>query len=176
MTSEPEPAELISHGDWNVPYGELAETYTEDEARARDVAGLEYWVLVGDPQSPTVAMKVAVRRVHYAVYYLDDLRRMTTRTLFVPEDKENRSDPNGRLLLEQAHWKEYDHRDPPPQGQATLAGGMYLKHDGSFWATRETEHGNEAANEQLPPDQAAYYLWEPVPAFGDWASILRFER
>ena len=175
MTTET-GSDSISYGDWNVPYGELAETYTEDEARARDVAGLEYWVLVGDPQSPTAVMKVAIRRVQFAVYFLDDLLRTTTTTLFVPEDKESKSDPNGRLFLEQAHWAEYDHQTPPPEDEADRAGGMYFNHDGSFWATQRTERGHEEANEQLPPDQAASYLWEPVPAFGDWASILRFER
>ncbi len=172
--------ETISYGRWGLAYGNLKERYTEEQARSRDAAGQEYWVIFGDPAHPEKVLQVAPEKVQYKVAWLDDLNRITLSYLFVPEDKEHRENWAQRLFLEQLHYKEFDpgDREPPPRIGSAAAGTSYFEHDGSaYHLTRRGADRYEGHSDPMEPDQAAHILFEPAyPVFGEWDRITRKDR
>ncbi len=174
------PADCVSYGVWNLPYGELGYVLDEEEARRRDAAGEEYWVIFGDPAHPEKVLQVAPEKVHYKVVWLDDLNRITLLYLFVPEDDNHHEGRAQRLFLEQLHYKEFDpgDREPPPHIDSAAAGTSYFEHDGSaYHTTVNGQEHYEGHSDPMEPDQATHILFEPAyPVFGEWDRITRKDR
>ena len=168
----------VSYGRWLLGYGELYEPYSEQEARRRDAAGEEYWVIFGDPDHPWKVMQVSPGKVDYYVVWLDHLLRPISTHLFVPEDDNDRDNWDQRLFLQQVHFKEYDDDIPPPRTGAARAGGSYFSHDGSAYHARNLGNGRETGESPpMDPAQADLLLFEDhYPVFGEWDSITRLHR
>lgn len=165
----------VSYGDWNLPYMEALATFTESEARRRDVSGEEYWVLLGGQERPDQVIRVSAGRVNVLIVWLDEHLREVLTYLFVPEDKSRRDDHAQRLFLEQVHFKAYGSDDP--FAQPVEVGATFFEHDGSAYHSQDLGNGlEEGRTGPMDPAEAERMLFEPHPSFGDWASIARRER
>lgn len=136
---------------------------TEAQARQRHEAGKLYTVLIGEPKRPHTIIET---RDHYlGVEFMDELLRSHSVYQFMRQ-------PNGRLFMVMAVFREF-------QGDGEKlkrAQRLSFEPDGHV-TSFETDYVNSPNEETVVEKYIDVSLnWEPYPAFGDYASIARFER
>lgn len=173
MTTHEHQFRLVTYQDWNLPYGEPdGEPYGEDEAHRRHKAGEQYYVLIGDPAKPDAVIEAQPGRAGIEVNFLDSRRRETLTYYFVGGEYPDSDD----LFLQQTTIKTYDGDAGPPVLPASSE-TWYFRPDGSQHGFRQTNGGpTESTEGSMAPDEVAKTLVEPMPEFGDWDSITRYDR
>lgn len=167
MTTTPGPDGLAYAEGWDdASYAAIGEI-DELEARRRHDAGERYAALVGGRTRPDTALELTLANGLVRVFFLRPDGRATCSYAFMRPEGEDRLWLQGVLL---ESW-EGDRR--------TGTEWTVLKPDGQLHAERTAEGAPmaEVVDDTLSPEQLAQVdLWEPVPAFGDYRSIARFER
>jgi hypothetical protein len=164
-----------TYRDWLSAYGEPAgEPYSADEARARYSAGERVTVLVGDPDKPEQYALIQLGGRSIEVVWLDALLRPTL--TYVYAVKQTDDWPQDTLLLEQVHVNEYDNDIPLPDAEA-FYNELYTFHpDGKFFGMRKPRGQEMLETQGQMTDEQFALQCEPVPAFGEWDSVLRHDR
>lgn len=163
--------------DWNATSGEaLGEPYSDEEARRRFEGGERCTVLVGDTvDQATIVMEIDRAGTVVEVTWLDALQRPELMYLFAVRPEAEW--PKNKLLLEQTRISMYDSDTRLPDAEAAYSEYYSFTPDGRYYGRRAQRDGInvEETNGQLDQEQLGLQI-EPVPAFGDWESLLRQER
>ncbi|MCE3002134.1 MAG: hypothetical protein LW860_05445 [Xanthomonadaceae bacterium] len=138
---------------------------TEAQARHRhDTKGALYTVLLGDPQRPSAFIEI-VSDDSIQVEFLDEHLRTRGYYQFVRQE-------DCRLFMVSAAFSEFSGDSKRPR----LSRRFSFKPDGRVMCF-ETDFDDAADEEVVIEKRMDVSLnWEPYPAFGDYASIARFDR
>lgn len=152
---------------WNFIRNRPIDPLTEDEAKQRDTAGELYSVVVGDPAAPDRIIEV-VRPDHIGVWFFDPRQRQSLNYVF------RRTDDETMFLHNVTRWGY------PDDGARTLTGANVIEEieyepDGIAHHEVRDDTAGETTRKSLR-DINLGINWEPVPAFGDWQSIVRYNR
>ncbi|CAL9460181.1 hypothetical protein SUDANB95_02607 [Actinosynnema sp. ALI-1.44] len=143
------------------------EELTVEEARERDERGTLYTAVVGDRNAPEALVEV-VRPDYFGVYFPDHLGRQWQKFTFRRVDDD-------RLFLESIIRWQYGDDEARLLSQAELIEEIDYREDGTVHRQVRDKRAQEKQDTDYR-DVALDINWEPVPEFGDWASITRFER
>jgi hypothetical protein len=148
------------------PLGPLAEA----KARKRHEQGKLYTVVLGDRKTgrPYAFIEVRLEVDFVGVTFLDAQLRDFFDYLFGRPPGEEGPGP---LFLEQASYREYIDDESDELATGTV---YYFGTDGIVQVEKEDFVKGEVESYKVRDDVSGN--WEPVPAFGDYASIVRFER
>jgi hypothetical protein len=158
---------------WSLGYYEPRDALTEAEARAHEAAGTWYTILVDDPVRPSSFIHTGLRddgKRGYTVCFLDGhlrvyveytFRQYDRTTLFMEVGTENKyhDDDENPYWGAAHHFSEdrtmfTDEGDYPPFGQERTI-------------DRYTNTFNDERFDQL---------FEPIPTFGEYDSLIRLDR
>jgi hypothetical protein len=158
-------AERVVYGrKWNFRRHEPVYPISPTAAAARDARGDHYAVALADPDRPPEAViEVAWRQDHAGVWFLDGQGRQTLLYEFRRAGE--------RLFLHSVtHW------DYPEGGDgATRIDERRYREDGSVRRiVSDDDADDQVTDDDRDVDVSAH--WEPVPHFGDWASLARRDR
>jgi hypothetical protein len=155
---------------WNYTEGAPGLSLTEDEARVKDGAGEEYTAIMpsrAGMESPVLVTLVWKTGV-VVVTFLDDFGRKATDYTFMKTDE--------ILFLTRAHMWTYPNDEPGLRlSDSSSHETVYYRDDGYVKRVvkKKMEHFHETVEyTDVPVDTN----WEPIPSFGDYRSIARYER
>lgn len=156
---------------WNYADNAPGEPLTEAEARAKDGAGEEYTAITPPrpgAQSPTLVTLVWKTGV-VVVTFLDDPGRKATEYTFMRKTEES-------LFLARAHIWTYPNNQPGLRlSDSSSHETLHYREDG--YVKRIVKNKVEQFQETVEyTDVPVTSNWEPIPTFGDYRSIARFER
>ncbi len=154
---------------WNNRLAEPIEPISEEEARRRYEKGPWFTVVIGDPPIPHCFIEINWENDYMGVNFLDEAGSTRCVYAFTRVD-------DSRMFLDQATFWQYP-KDGKyhPMFEAELIEAFFYRQDGT--ATHEVR--DEITGEVTLADHAGVPLdinWEPVPEFGDWASVARRDR
>lgn len=138
-------------------------------ARQRDARGEQYAVLLGAPQRPRVLVEVSWRHGYAAVWFFDGRLRRTAKHGF------RRLTDDRLFLVESTEWT-YATAEQAEFDAAAHVRSRWLSPDGTGRETVRYPPGSEWAVGETGLKVPVDGLWEPVPRFGDWASLARRNR
>lgn len=139
----------------------------EPQARERDRRGEPYCVVLGNTASPEAILEVAWENAYLGVSFIDEEGRIHTKYIF-------RKMENGKLFLRDVTVWNY------PEGaqfefEADHIESVEFRPDG--YASRTVD---DSASDQIEKteytDVPVETNWEPVPEFGHWESVARYDR
>lgn len=151
---------------WHRYLGRFGEDLTEDQARARHDAREMYAAMISEDGRPVAALEVVQRPPLVKVFFLDEERRDVATYVFSAH-------PDGDgLWLEQTFVREIVDR------RTIVAQEWVVTHpDGLLRTEVYTRDDPTRTVTESTFDPADFpELREPFPAFGDYASITRWER
>jgi hypothetical protein len=138
-------------------------------AVARDLndKGAGYSAVIGNPSSPDVVLDVAWSNSFLAASFIDAQGRTHTKYSF------NRIDDSRLFLSEVMVWTYSG--DAKYEFEADVVETATFRTDG--YVRREIDDA-DSQNIQVSEysDVPVELNWEPVPRFGDWASVARYDR
>jgi len=156
---------------WNYADGEPGVPLTEEEARVKHDAGEEYTAVMPPrtgTKSPILVTPVWKSGV-VAVTFLDDPGRKATEYTFMKKTDES-------LFLARVNMWTYPNDEPGLRlSDSSSIETVYYREDGYVKRVikNKVEHFQETVEyTDVPIDTN----WEPIPAFGDFRSIARYER
>lgn len=140
---------------------------TEDAARKLDAQGKPYSVVIGDPSAPDSQVQVHWKNSLLAVSFIDDAGRTNVKYVFKKMDAE-------RLFLSEVSVWTY------PDGarfkfEASKIENVLFKPDG-YSRKRVDDKSSDDIETAEYTDVPVDSNWEPVPKFGEWESVIRYER
>jgi hypothetical protein len=164
-SSPPRHATAVSYGeDWDETHREPSPPLDEDQARRRHEAGEPYVAyLHGVDGRPDAVVELAPRSARVGVSFLDENGRGATYYTFKP-------DRAGGLWLD-----EFGGRRVGQDGEVVLTERRRFSADGLVSATRRNLVSGESRRWESRLDDLSK-LSEPMPAFGDYEGITRYER
>jgi len=155
---------------WNYAAGGPGVPLTEDEARVKDSAGEEYTAIM----PPRLGMKfpvlvTVVRKTGVVVVtFLDDAGRKATEYTYMKTDE--------RLFLTRALMWTYPNDEPGLRlSDSSSHETVYYRVDGSVKRVVKDKIAQSKETVEYT-DVPVASNWEPIPSFGDYTSIARFER
>jgi hypothetical protein len=156
---------------WNYADNAPGEPLTEAEARVKHEAGEEYSAVMpprSGAQSPTLVTPVWKTGV-VVVTFLDNPGRKATEYTFMKKTEES-------LFLARAHMWTYPNDEPGLRlADAISHETVHYREDG--YVKRVIKNKVDRAQETIEyTDVPIADNWEPIPAFGDYRSLARFER
>lgn len=152
---------------WNFLHSRPIDPCTEEEARRRDTAGESYSAVIGDPAAPDRIIEVA-RPNCIGVWFFDPRQRQSLHYVF------RRSDASSLFLGEMIRW-EYPNDAALLLNQASKIETLRFGPDGVVHHETRDRIAQERRRVSYRNVNVACHF-EPIPAFGDWASIARWER
>lgn len=152
---------------WNFKRNRPIDPLTEEEARQRDEAGELYSVVVGDPAAPDRIIEV-VRPNHIGVWFFDPQQRQSLNYTF-------RRAGDGRMFLRNIIRWAYPNDEARMLNQCSLIEEIQYEEGGIAHHEVRDKEADEIKRTSYR-DVSLDINWEPVPAFGDWDSIIRYDR
>lgn len=152
---------------WSNKLRSPTDVLTEAEARDRDARGEQYCVVLGDPGAPQAILDIAWVNSALRVSFVDEEGRSHTEYLF-------RKMENGKLFMHDATTWTY------PEGsrrksQASHIEEAQFRPDG--YASRTIDDSSAGQIEKTEyTDVPVENNWEPMPEFGHWESVARYDR
>jgi hypothetical protein len=156
---------------WNYRRSRPGNPLSEDEARTKDAAGEEYTAVL--PPRPTTISPVLVTPVRKAgvvvVTFIDDFGRRSVEYVFSHKDE-------ARLFLSSVHLWTYPSDEPGLRlSDAVVHEDIRYREDGYVQHTITDKAAGHRETREYS-DVPVHTNWEPVPTFGHYRSIARFER
>ena len=149
---------------WNDLRKQPLQPLDEDEAKRMHEKAEPYVAYVHDVDGrPDAVVELALFSPSVGVYFLDDRRQRSTYYAFT-------SDGAGNLLLDEFGWRSFG-----PDGQITMSERHRFSPDGVVSVTRSDFSTKEEKRWEEKLEDLSK-LFEPIPAFGDYESITRYER
>lgn len=146
---------------WSRSYKEALKPLTEAQARERHEAGKLYTVLLGGPERPRAI--VETRDHYFGIEFLDDHLRAHTTYQF-------KRQPDGRLFMVMAVFRRF----ADDVKGAVFGQSLHFKTDGHVLSIEEDFRSRTETRTEKRMDVSLN--WEPYPAFGNYASIARYDR
>ncbi|GAB7052299.1 hypothetical protein [Catenuloplanes indicus] len=147
---------------WNFRRHEPVYPISASAAAARDARGDHYAVALPGPDRPAAVLEIAWRQDHAGVWFLDDRGRQTLLYEF--------RRIGDRLFLHSVTEWDYGGND-----SAVRVCERRFREDGQVRRIVTDDDAPEHVTEdRWEADVAAH--WEPVPRFGEWASLARRDR
>jgi hypothetical protein len=153
---------------WNDLLHEPVRLIKEAEARRRDAAGEPYVVILGANDKPESLVEVNWSNAYIGTWFMDDEMRRHVKYSFTKLD-------DSTLFLDEIRVWEYPEGAKGGLSSATKLTSFSYDQDG---IAHETIDGSAAGTVETisRPDVPLDINWEPVPEFGDWESISRWDR
>jgi hypothetical protein len=148
---------------WSRHRKQPLEIWDEKKAHKAHDSGKLYAVLIGDPQKPSCFLEVHLKLKFIGVVFLDKYLRDYLDFSF----KEKQP---GKLFLKQVIYREYD----ADTDNVISAKTMYWEPDGKTQFEQADLVQNFVDTGEGSMDVSIN--WEPIPEFGQYESIARFER
>lgn len=148
--------------EWNDLLAAPRDLYDEATARERHQQGQLYTAILGDLAVPHTLVEVRLEVPWIAVHFLDDQLRRQVMYAFGSVE-------GGRLFLEQYRRIEFSN-----DGTKAAAEVVRFNKDGLAEVRQRDASTNMVERSNVTADVSEN--WEPIPAFGDYRSIARFER
>lgn len=152
---------------WSDQFRSPTDEMTEEAARARDKKGELYCVVLGSPTSPEAVLEVVWKNSYLGVEFIDDLGRTHTKYIFQKIE-------SGKLFMTEVVIWTY------PEGarfefEAEVIESVFFRPDGYV---RRTVDDNTSDRKEITEyaDVPLDANWEPVPEFGYWESVARYDR
>jgi hypothetical protein len=145
------------------PVGQLS----EDAARQLDWRGQRYGFVVGDPFAPDLEVTVHWKKSCLTVSFIDDAGRKHVRYMFRLID-EHRLFLGNVIAWEYVEGARYEFEAARIESVLCKPSG-YLRRkleDKNSKTVQISEYTSVPVNSN----------WEPSPQFGDWGSVIRYER
>lgn len=142
-------------------------TMSADQARQRDARGESYSVVIGDPDAPESVIEVVPENKYFNVNFIDGEGRTSAAYGFEKID-------DSKLFLAEVTLWTY------PQGarsksQASRVETFEFRPDG-YAAQTVDDSSSEQIETTEKINVSVEANWEPVPEFGNWESIARYDR
>jgi hypothetical protein len=151
---------------WNFMYNQPIDPLTGQQARKRDEKGELYTAVLGDPVDPVLL--VEVQRPHIRVVFFDQFQRQLHHFDF------RRHDDKTLFLHEITNWVYPDDQFREMNEASVITSARFDPPDLSRVEIRDKVAGEVKEKKYREVDLGPH--WEPVPEFGDWLSIARYER
>lgn len=151
---------------WSSQLRSPADEMSADRARERDAKGQDYCVVLGDPSVPQAVLEVVWENDHIGVNFIDDEGRTHTAYSFTKTD--------GRLFMTDVTVWSYEEGAEDMSGAHRIE-SVEFQPDGYACRTIDDDsldHVKETEYKDVP----VATNWEPLPEFGHWESIARFDR
>ncbi|RDI64530.1 hypothetical protein [Nocardia pseudobrasiliensis] len=148
--------------------GQATEPLSQAQARSLDLAGEWYTVVYGEPAAPAAILQVVRGNRHIDVTFPDDHGRPVLTFDF------RQIDDDRMFLTTVTRW-EYGADSARSMSDADVVDKLSYREDG----TVHRDLRDQRTHERTTTDFAEVDVngnWEPVPVFGDWASIARRDR
>jgi hypothetical protein len=152
------------HSTRHEPVGELSEA----QARRRDSAGEPYLVVLGDKNRPDSLVEVNWSQEYLGTWFFDDKLRRYVSYAF-------RRISGTTLFLEQIMMWEYPDDAEDDLYTASKVTTFAYQEDGiahEIIADSAADTEETISRSDVPLD----INWEPVPEFGDWTRVSRWDR
>jgi hypothetical protein len=138
-------------------------------ARRRDGQGEQYAVVLGTPHRPRALIELSWRHHYAAVWFFDERLRRAAKQEF------RRLRGDRLFLVESTEWR-YTTAEQAEFDATAHVRSRRLSPDGTGRQTDRYPSGSEFAIREMGLKEPVDGLWEPVPRFGDWASLARRNR
>lgn len=154
--------------DWNVRLAQPIESTSESVARKQDSIGEQYTAVLFDGQGVAErTVTVVWKNNHVGLDFLDYRGRPVCRYFFT------RMNPQ-YLFVSELEIREWDEQGQMLNESTRIETSIY-KPDGTLvWEEIDPNTGVGATQEGR--QEFLEYHWEPVPEFGNWASVARYDR
>ena len=152
---------------WNFSRHRPIDELTSDEAQARDAAGEVYAVALGDPCRPSAVLEVNWALKYLGVWFFDSRARQATRYTFTRI--------GDTLFLDEIAGWTYPNDNAETLADAVRIDWIAYRPDGIVKYVRI----DNVAHERVTSDRSGVDVRthsEPVPRFGDWESVARYDR
>ncbi len=148
---------------WNVQEQRPERIFAVSEARARHDAGERYSVVIGDGHRTEKVITLELATGTITARFLDRLQRVAMTRVYGQREGE-------RMFL---GWTAfYNYADDDLRGERAVHWETTsFRKDGSW---NETDHYSDGTEESRGVVLDVSEQWEPIPAFGDYASISRY--
>jgi hypothetical protein len=151
---------------WNFLRNRPIDPLTEQQARERDQKGELYTAVLGDPAGPEVI--VEVERPAVRVDFFDRFQRQSNLYDFRLHD-------DGTMFLYHiTNWTYPDEEFRRIDQSSMIKSANFDPPDLAHMEIRDYEAGESKETSYREVDLSGH--WEPVPEFGDWLSIARYDR
>lgn len=138
-----------------------------DQARQLDAGGKSYSVVLGDPEAPRSVIEVVPENNYFNVNFIDGEGRISAAYGFSKID-------DSRLFLTKLTLWTYP-EGARSKSQASRIESFEFRPDGYAAQTVNDKSSDQIETTEkikVPVDTN----WEPVPEFGSWESIARYDR
>jgi hypothetical protein len=152
---------------WNFLHDRPIDPLSVDEARECDRTGELYTVVLGDPTAPDRVLEV-VRPDHVGVWFFDPQQRQSLSYDF------RRVDDTTMFLRTMTRWG-YPDREVRGLGRSSLIEKIQYETGGIVHHTVRDKLADEVRRTSYREVKLDLNT-EPVPAFGEWSSIARYDR
>lgn len=150
---------------WSNEMRSPTDVLTEAKARDRHARGEQYCVVLGDPGAPQAILEIG--RSALRVSFVDEEGRTNTQYLF-------RKMENGMLFLGDVTTWAYP-EGAEDMSEASRIESAQLRPDG--YASRTIDDSSTDQIEKTEyMDVPVETNWEPMPEFGHWESVARYDR
>lgn len=152
---------------WSDQLHEPTGIMSQEDAHALDRQGEPYAVVLGAPTSPEAVVEVAWKNAHLGVWFIDENGRRHLHYSFTKVD-------DIRLFLSTITSWTY------PDGaeflfEASVVETVTFRED-SYMRREIDDSSKNNVNVSEYSDVPIETNWEPVPTFGNWASVARYNR
>jgi hypothetical protein len=147
---------------WNNKQKEPILPLSEDEARARHDSGELYTVVLGDHETPTV-VEVFLREGYVGVRWLEPHGKDAMRYAF-------------RRIEDRLFLSEVAINSVNAEGTVVAAESTLIKADGTIEVSLFDNVNRTVKTAEPKSSKDVTAMWEDIPQFGDYASIIRRER
>jgi hypothetical protein len=152
---------------WNFKRNRPIDPLTVEQARHRDEADELYTAVLGDPAAPERVIEI-VRPDHVGVWFFDPQQRPSLNYLF------RRTDERTMFLHNVTRWA-YPNDDARMFSESNLIEEIEYEPGGIAHHEVQDQTAGEIKRTSYREVGLDVNV-EPVPAFGDWTSIARYER
>jgi hypothetical protein len=153
---------------WNFADDHPIDELTPGQAQQRANASELFTVAVGDPRRPDAVIEVNWKNDYVGVWFFDDRGRRATHYTFM------RQDDTRMFMTEVAGWS-YPDGAGRALNEANVINTFSYQTDGFVRRVIKDKVANEETVKRYADVDIAMN-WEPVPSFGDWASVARYDR
>lgn len=152
---------------WSDQLRSPVDVISEATARERNAKGKHYCVVLGDAASPQAVLDIAWENSYLGVSFIDEEGRTHTKYTF-------RKMESGKLFLTDVTAWNY------PEGaqfefEADVIESAEFRPDGYASRTLDDSSSDQVKKTEYT-DVPVETNWEPIPEFGHWESVARYDR
>lgn len=152
---------------WSWRMRKPTDVMTVEQARSRHARGESYCVVTGDPSAPQAIIEIVPENSYIEVSFVDSSGRVHTAYGFSKVD-------SSRLFMAEVTVWSYP-EGARSKSHASVVESLEYSQDGYMCRSindKSLDHIKKIEYTDVPVD----VNWEPMPEFGRWESIARYNR